>query len=182
MLICGLGNPGEKYKKTKHNLGFMLIDKISQDYNFHLKSSTSEYELFQGQIAEKKIFLCKPMSFMNNSGPQIAKIKNFFKIDISNILVIHDDFDLALGKIKIKTGGGDAGHNGIKSIDQFIGKNYNRLRFGVKSENDKLKAINHVLKDFSAADMIEAKILINKISENIHLIFDKKDEFLSIIK
>jgi len=179
MLICGLGNVGEKYQQTKHNFGFMLIDRLIQNYNFQYKSSNLGAELFQGEIANRKTLICKPTNFMNNSGPCVAKIKNFFKIEISDILVCHDDFDIELGKIKIKTGGGDGGHNGLKSIDQSIGKNYQRLRLGIKSENDNLKAMDYVLKKFSNIQMTEAEIVIDKISSNISLLFEDREKFLN---
>jgi PTH1 family peptidyl-tRNA hydrolase len=179
MLICGLGNPEEKYHQTRHNFGFLLIDQIVKDYNFQYKSSSFGAELFQGEIAGRKILLCKPMNFMNNSGSPIAKIKNFFKIELSDIFVCHDDFDLELERIKVKNGGGDGGHNGLKSIDQSIGKNYHRLRLGVRSENDKFKAINHVLQQFSKAEMTEVAIVIDKISKNFHLLFEEREKFLN---
>ena len=179
MLICGLGNPGEKYYQTKHNIGFLLIDRIAKDYNFQYKSSSFGAELFQGEIIGKKILLCKPMSFMNHSGIPLAKIKNFFKIEMAKIIVFHDDFDIELGKIKIKTGGGNGGHNGLKSIDQSIGKNYQRLRLGIKSETDKFKAIDHVLQKFSNSQMVDVEIIIDKISKNINLIFEDREVFLN---
>jgi len=177
-LICGLGNPGKQYLNTKHNFGFIVIDQLVKDYNFSYSSSNFYGDLYQGEICNQKIFLLKPTTFMNNSGVAVAKVKQFYKIEIVNIVVLHDDFDINFGKIKIKIGGGHGGHNGLKSIDSMIGKDYQRIRLGIKKEENNLKAIDYVLQNFTSED---SKI-VNNISEKIshfihHLIAGKIDSF-----
>ena len=130
-LLVGLGNPGSKYKKNRHNVGHMTIDMIVKKYNLKKKNKNKFGDIFEGHLSNKKIFALKPKEFMNLSGVSIKKFLDFYKINIKNLLIIHDDIDLPLGKIKIKIGGGNAGHRGLKSIDSLIGKNYKRIRIGV---------------------------------------------------
>jgi PTH1 family peptidyl-tRNA hydrolase len=128
---CGLGNPDKKYKLTRHNLGFNILDSIIKKNNCLLTKKDKNKELYKGKIDIHDCLLCKPLTYMNLSGPIIGELINFYKIPKSKIIIIHDDLDLTLGKIKIKTGGGNGGHNGLRSVDQAIGKNYKRLRVGI---------------------------------------------------
>ena len=146
-LFVGLGNPGERYKLTRHNVGFMVLDKL-------IKKSTVEgwdkkFDSFFNKIIidQKSIILLKPLTFMNVSGHAVQKVKNFYGIDPNNIVIIHDDIDLELGKIKLKKGGGDGGHNGLKSIIKLIGSEFNRIRIGV-GRPEKINVSSYVLNDF----------------------------------
>ena len=117
-LIAGLGNKGKKYTDTRHNVGFKVIDKIITQYDFEKYKESNNCHTFKGKILEKKVLLMKPMTYMNNSGKAVSEIATFYKIPVNKIFIIHDDIDLSVSRIKVKYGGSDAGHNGIKSIDK----------------------------------------------------------------
>ena len=188
-LLVGLGNPEKIYANNRHNVGFMLLESIA-DFNnsaTFTKKFKSEFSkiLVQGNIC----FLLKPMTFMNNSGIAIKEIKEFYDIPIENIIVFHDEIDLDLGEVRIKNGGSHNGHNGLKSIDQFIGKNYTRVRIGVSRpfrlyDNANENISNWVLSDFSSNDRIEwLDDLIEKIGKNISLLLNHDlNKFLNNIK
>jgi len=142
-LITGLGNPGEKYKKNRHNIGFMVIDAIVDDLN----PTKINKSFFNGELYKSSnILFLKPTTYMNNSGLSVVSVVNYYKVD--RLIVIHDDLELSLGVIKIKHGGGNAGHNGLKSIDAHYGKNYDRIRLGIGKPQNRDEIINYVLSDF----------------------------------
>ena len=143
-LICGLGNPGKEYINTRHNVGFNLIDKLVKFYDFLPFKKDSKREIFKGQIENYSCLLMKPLNFMNLSGQPIQEITNFYKIKKKNIFIIHDDLDLELGKVKIKFGGGNGGHNGLLNIDEMIGNDYYRLRIGIDHPGMKHLVSNYV--------------------------------------
>ena len=155
-LIVGLGNPGKFYKNNRHNIGYKVIDHIRELYNFPDFTKKFKSEFSKLELNKNILFLLKPKTFMNNSGIALKEIKDFYNIDINNIYVIHDEIDLDQGRVKLKNGGGHNGHNGLKSIDDFIGKNYNRVRVGVsrpsKIFDKKLdeNISNWVLSDFTS--------------------------------
>ncbi|WCR53208.1 MAG: Peptidyl-tRNA hydrolase [Wolbachia endosymbiont of Ctenocephalides orientis wCori] len=170
-LIVGLGNPGSKYELTYHNIGFLVVDAICKCWNFQPFSKKVDYLITSGFIHDKKVMLLKPYSFMNNSGIPVSKVQNFYKLLLENVIVIHDDADLDLGKIKIKKGGSSGGHNGIKSIDAFISNDYWRLRFGVGRPNDQRSLADHVLSKCSHFEALNS--LIEKIAENMPLVLQQ---------
>jgi PTH1 family peptidyl-tRNA hydrolase len=179
-LLCGLGNPDKKYHLTRHNLGFDFINKLVNLYNFTLVKKDKNKELYKGKIGIEECLLCKPMTYMNRSGIPIRELVNFYKISKSKIIVIHDDLDLKVGKVKIKTGGGNGGHNGLLSIDETINKNYKRLRIGIGRPVLKEMITSYVLEKFSNE---ERGLIDNKTSillKNFSLIF--KDEVLLLTK
>ena len=149
-LIVGLGNIGEKYQLTRHNIGFMVIDEITknlstsniQKSNFHSTLEKSAYDLYS-----------KPTTYMNNSGMAVQAIKEYYKLEMEDIIVIHDDIDLPFGTVKFKIGGGHGGHNGLRSIDAHIGKEYIRVRIGVGKPQDKADVANYVLNNFSKEEL-----------------------------
>ena len=149
-LIVGLGNIGENYQLTRHNVGFMVIDEITkslatsniQKSNFHSTLEKSSYDLFS-----------KPTTYMNNSGMAVQAIKEYYKLEMEDIIVIHDDIDLPFGTVKFKIGGGHGGHNGLRSIDAHIGKEYTRVRIGVGKPQDKADVANYVLNNFSKEEL-----------------------------
>ena len=155
-LIVGLGNPGKFYKNHRHNIGFKIIDNIRDTYNFPDFSKKFKSEFSKSEFDKNIVFLLKPTTFMNNSGLALREVREFYNININNIYVIHDEIDLAQGIVKVKNGGGHNGHNGLKSIDNFIGKNYNRVRVGVSrpskiyEENVDENISNWVLSDFTS--------------------------------
>lgn len=176
LLLVGLGNPGAEYADTRHNIGFMVIDEIINRYNFGKPSNKFNAKLSEGIIGGTKIYTAKPLTFMNESGISVQKIIQFYKITPENIIVIQDDIDLALGKVRIKFAGGNGGHNGIKSIDSHIGKNYKRLRIGIEHPGDKDKVHSHVLSRFTTEEELQIKKVIKTISENISILIEGNDE------
>lgn len=130
-LLIGLGNPGEKYDETRHNIGFKVVDTIHDEYNFHGFNEKFHGVFSKGQIANKDVILLKPYTFMNLSGRSAQECAHFFKIKVEDVIVIHDELDLEVGRMKVKIGGSHAGHNGLKSLDENIGSDYTRVRFGI---------------------------------------------------
>src|SRR5574344_3036341 len=167
-LIVGLGNIGEKYQNTRHNIGFLVIDYITKNLN----TSNINNPNFQSTLLKSGYNLfSKPTTFMNNSGVAVHSIKEYYKIDLENIIVIHDDLDLPFGTVKFKIGGGHGGHNGLKSLDSHIGKDYIRVRIGIGKPQNKDDVVNYVLNDFSKVELgIIEKELIPHIIEAIKTI------------
>jgi len=162
-LIVGLGNPGKKYEFNRHNIGFLAVDYLIDEFRASKISSKFKGELFK---SEDFLFL-KPNTFMNLSGESVVLVKEFYKISNENIIVIHDDIDLKLGALKFKIGGGSGGHNGLKSIDAHIGNDYYRVRVGVGRPERKEEVINHVLSDFKKDEFECLKELFPLIKEAI---------------
>ena len=174
-LVVGLGNPGEQYAASRHNVGFMAADEIHRRYNFSAYRAKFDGLIAEGQIAGHKVYLLKPQTFMNLSGNSVVKAAHFYKILPENIVVIHDDMDLPTDKIKAKLGGGSGGHNGLKSIDSCITPNYNRIRLGIghpQSKNEE-SVINHVLSNFSKQDKENVEHNIDIVAELIPTLFEK---------
>jgi PTH1 family peptidyl-tRNA hydrolase len=147
-LIVGLGNPGKKYELNRHNVGFMAVDYLIDEFNANKAGN------FKGELFKFKDFLfLKPSTFMNLSGESVVLVKNFYKLDNENIIVIHDDLDLKLGALKFKRGGSSGGHNGLKSIDKYIGNDYSRIRIGIGRPQRKEEVINYVLGNFSEEEL-----------------------------
>ena len=180
-LLVGLGNPGSKYKKNRHNVGHIAIDMIINKYNFKKKNKNKFGDVFEGQISNKKIFTLKPKEFMNLSGVSIKKFLDFYKINIKNLLVIHDDIDLPLGKIKIKIGGGHAGHNGLKSIDTVIGKNYKRIRIGIDKPKNHKNVDKFVLENFEKKEEKEIIFSINRVTSFLQYLISSDTNDISIL-
>ena len=155
-LFVGLGNPGSQYENTRHNIGFKVIDRLLNDFGARDISKTS----FQGKLYRSaNTFFLKPTTFMNLSGKSLLTVKQFFKIDLEEIIVIHDDIDLPFGALRFKKGGGHGGHNGLRSIDSLLGKEYLRVRVGVGKPEHKSQVADYVLHDFSE----EEKALLDKL-------------------
>ena len=180
-LICGLGNPGNTYKDTRHNIGFHLADIIISNLNLNKIKEDKFKELYSGEINNKKLYLLKPLTFMNLSGKAISETVNFYKIKLDNTFVIHDDLDLHLAKVKIKQGGGNGGHNGLESIDQYLGTNYFRIRIGIDHPGHKDLVSSYVLNKFSKEEKKTLNKKINLMANNIDLIFSDIPLFLTKI-
>ena len=163
LVLVGLGNPEAKYKLNRHNVGFMAIDRIVENYELGPYKSKFQSHIVTKKINATPIIFSKPQTFMNLSGQSIGNILNFYKLKCENVIVIHDDLDLNIGIVKTKIGGGSGGHNGLKSIDSIIGKNYRRLRIGIGHPGDKNLVSNYVLGDFSKNE----NIIINETLKNI---------------
>jgi PTH1 family peptidyl-tRNA hydrolase len=159
-LVVGLGNPGNTYKNTRHNVGFMVVDQISEVFSIAFVKQKFDTIFARGSIDGVEVILAKPMAFMNRSGPQVQKIAGYYRILSEDMLVVHDDIDLAFGRIKIKEKGGDGGHKGVRSIiDAFGGGNFVRLRIGVGRPEAGISAADYVLGKFT----IKEKKLLHRI-------------------
>jgi len=162
-LVVGLGNPGNKYEDTRHNAGFLVADKIAEDFNLSFNKTKFDTIFGRGFIEDVDVVLAKPMAFMNRSGPSLQKLAHYFRIPGEDMLVIHDDIDLAFGRLKIKEKGGHGGHNGIRSImDAFGGGDFERLRIGVGRSEAEGNVTDHVLGRFSndKAEMVARVIAV----------------------
>ncbi len=151
-LIVGLGNPGRDYANNRHNIGFLAVDRIAARYGFPAPRSRYQSLVQEGTIDGAKVILLKPMTFMNDSGRAVGEAVRFYKMALDQVTVIYDEIDLVAGKVRVKRGGGSAGHNGIRSIDAHIGKDYRRVRLGVGHPGGKGAVHKHVLSDFAKAD------------------------------
>ena len=180
-LLVGLGNLGSKYKRNRHNIGHMTIDMIVKKHGFKKKNKNKFDEVFEEKILNEKIFALKPKDFMNLSGVSIKKILDFYKINIKNLLIIHDDIDLPLGKIKIKIGGGNAGHRGLESIDSLIGKNYKRIRIGVDRPKNNKNVDKFVLENFEKTEEKEIKFSINRIISFLQYLISSDTNDISVL-
>ena len=179
LVLVGLGNPEAKYKLNRHNVGFMTIDSIVANYKLAPYKTKFQSQIITKKINDTPIIFSKPQTFMNLSGKSIGNILNFYKLKCENVIVIHDDLDLNLGTVKTKIGGSSGGHNGLKSLDSIIGKNYRRLRIGIGHPGDKTLVNNYVLGDFSKSENVIINILIKNISSNFDKIITKKEDNLS---
>lgn len=151
-LFIGLGNPEAKYAKNRHNIGFMVIDALAEAYSFDPFKEKYHGLLAEGRIGTQKVLLLKPQTFMNKSGVSVSEAVNFYKLDGSQIVVFYDELDLPPGKLRMRRGGGFAGHNGLKSINAHMGADFRRARLGIGHPGDKSKVNKHVLGDFAKAD------------------------------
>lgn len=181
-LVAGLGNPGKEYQGTRHNVGFMAADEIYRRFAFGEYKSKFQALIADGQIAEERVLLVKPQTFMNLSGNAIVEVCKFYKILPAQVIIIHDDMDLPVGALKTKIGGGTAGHNGLKSITAAIGSDYGRIRVGVGRPVDKSQVADWVLSRFSKQDEEKIHKVLDLITENIET-YIKKDcaAFASLI-
>ena len=151
-LFVGLGNPGAKYSQNRHNIGFMAVDRIAADHGFAPWKSKFQGQITEGRLGNEKVMMLKPTTFMNLSGQAVGEAMRFYKLDSTDITVFHDEIDLAPAKTKCKSGGGHAGHNGLRSIHQHIGPHYDRVRLGVGHPGHKDKVPSYVLSDFAKAE------------------------------
>ena len=178
ILLVGLGNPTPDSKENRHNIGSKIIDAINQKFSLSKQKPKFKGLLTTGNISNKKVYAIKPLTFMNNSGTCIRELIEYFKIESSNIIVFHDDLDIEFGKIKAKFGGADAGHNGIKSLDKFIGKDYSRVRIGI-GKPEKIIVNDFVLSDFNEDEKVQLEEISKKIIESLNLLIDKKLDLFS---
>ena len=179
ILLVGLGNPTPNSQDNRHNIGFRIIDAINQKFSLSKQKPKFKGLLTTGDISNKKIYAIKPLTFMNNSGICIRELIEYFKIDSENVIVFHDDLDVDFGKIKTKFGGSSAGHNGIESIDKFIGKDYARVRIGIGKPNGKGEVVAHVLKDFDEEEKVELENITKNITNSLPILLDKKLDLFS---
>ena len=179
ILLVGLGNPTPDSNDNRHNIGFKIIDAINQKFNLSKQKPKFKGLLTTGNIANKKVYAIKPLTFMNNSGICIRELIEYFKIDAENVIVFHDDLDVDFSKIKVKFGGSSAGHNGIESIDKFIGKDYSRVRIGIGKPEKKIEVSDFVLTNFTEEEKIELQKVIKNIIDSMPVLIDKKLDLFS---
>ena len=175
LLIAGLGNPGDKYAGHRHNVGFMAADVIHESYAFGPWRKRFDGALSEGTLNGRKTYLLKPQTFMNLSGNSVGQAARFFKIAPPALVVIHDELDLAAAKLKAKSGGGDAGHNGLRSITAALGPDYRRVRIGVGHPGDKARVHGHVLDNFSKADEGWLVPMLNAVAQAAPLLAKDDD-------
>ena len=165
LLFVGLGNPNPNNSNNRHNVGFLAIDAINEKFKLSKQKPKFKGLLTTGKIDEQKVFAIKPLTFMNSSGVCIKELIDYFKIEVKNIFVFHDDMDIDIGKVKVKFGGTSAGHNGIESIDKNIGKNYSRVRVGIGRPQNNSTGADHVLDNFSSEEKVSVEAVTNNITD-----------------
>jgi len=165
LLLVGMGNPGPKYERNRHNIGFMAVDEIVPRHSFAAWRGRFQALTAEGHFGGEKIMAMKPTTFMNESGRAVGEAARFFKLAPEDVVVLHDELDLAFGKVRIKQGGGHAGHNGLRSIDAHLGNNYARIRLGIGHPGDKARVHGHVLSDFAKAEEADLSTLIDAIGD-----------------
>ncbi|MEM7300768.1 MAG: aminoacyl-tRNA hydrolase [Pseudomonadota bacterium] len=175
LVIAGLGNPGPKYADHRHNIGFMAVDRIFDAGGFSPWKSKHRAFISEGKLGGEKVLLVKPSTFMNESGRAVGEIARFFKLSPQDVVVIYDELDLPPGKVKMKTGGGAGGHNGIRSIDSHIGKDYRRVRLGIGHPGDKSRVHSHVLGDFAKRDQDWLDPLLDAVARHAPLLAEGSD-------
>ncbi|MEO1638846.1 MAG: aminoacyl-tRNA hydrolase [Pseudomonadota bacterium] len=181
-LFVGLGNPGAKYAQNRHNIGFMALDQIAKDHGFSAWRNKFQGQVADGRLGSARVTLLKPETFMNLSGQSVGEAMRYLKLSPDDVTVFHDEIDLAPGKVRLKSGGGHAGHNGLRSIHQHIGADYHRVRLGVGHPGHKDAVPGYVLRDFPKADAEWLDDLMRGISDGVgSLAADDGPKFLNAI-
>ena len=179
ILFVGLGNPTLDSQNNRHNIGFKIIDAINQNFGLSKQKPKFKGLLTTGNISNKKVYAIKPLTFMNSSGICIRELIEYFKIDAEDVIVFHDDVDIDFGNIKAKFGGSSAGHNGIASIDKFIGKDYSRVRIGIGKPDPKISVSDYVLNNFNEEEEKQLEKITKNIVDSIYILMDKKLDLFS---
>jgi len=179
LLFVGLGNPTQDSENNRHNVGFKIIDSINKKFSLTKQKPKFKGLLTTGNIGNEKVYAIKPLTFMNNSGICIRELIEYFKIDSEDVIVFHDDLDVEFGKIKAKFGGSSAGHNGVASIDKFIGKDYSRVRIGIGKPKSNIEAADYVLQNFDGEEEISIQEISKNIMESIQILVEKKLDLFS---
>ena len=179
LLFVGLGNPTPDSENNRHNVGFKIIDAINKKFGLSKQKPKFKGLLTTGNIGGEKVYAIKPLTFMNNSGICIRELIEYFKIDAEDVVVFHDDLDVEFGKIKAKFGGSSAGHNGIASIDKFIGKDYSRVRIGIGKPKSNIEVADFVLQNFNEDEAIGIEKISKDITDSISILVEKKLDLFS---
>lgn len=181
-LFVGLGNPGAKYAQNRHNIGFMALDRMASDYGFAPWRAKFQGQLSEGRLGSEKVIFLKPETFMNLSGQSVGEAMRFFKLDSTDVVVFHDEIDLAPAKVRLKSGGGHAGHNGLRSIHQHISPHYDRVRLGVGHPGHKDRVPGYVLSDFAKSDQDWLDDVLRGMSDGApYLAADDGPKFLNAV-
>ena len=179
LLFVGLGNPTSDSENNRHNVGFKIIDAINKKFSLSKQKPKFKGLLTTGNIEGEKVYAIKPLTFMNDSGICIRELLEYFKFDAKDVIVFHDDLDIEFGKIKAKFGGSSAGHNGIASIDKFIGKDYSRVRVGIGKPKTPIEIGDYVLQNFDEDELVGIDKISNNIIESIGDLINKKLDLFS---
>jgi len=179
LLFVGLGNPTPDSENNRHNVGFKIIDSINKKFGLSKQKPKFKGLLTTGNIGNEKVYAIKPLTFMNNSGICIREVIEYFKINLEDIIVFHDDLDVEFGKIKTKFGGSSAGHNGIASIDKFIGKDYSRVRIGIGKPKNNIEVADYVLQNFDEDEIVGIEKISKNITDSISNLIEKKLDLFS---
>ncbi len=174
-LFVGLGNPGTKYQGNRHNIGFMVVDEIARRHGFAPWRRRFQGEASEGTLDSERVILLKPATYMNNSGNAVQDAVQFFKLKEADVVVLHDEIELPPAKVRVKVGGGIAGHNGLRSISAHIGNDYRRVRLGVGHPGVKELVHAHVLNDFARSERSWVEALVDTVAENAALLVAAKD-------
>ena len=175
LILAGLGNPGASYARNRHNIGFMAIDAIASRFRIAPFRSRFEGQAAEGQIASERVLLLKPATFMNESGRSVGAALRYLKLGLDRLVVLHDELDLAPGKLRMKAGGGNAGHNGLRSITALCGNDYRRVRLGIGHPGDKGLVHGYVLSDFAKAERPWVEALCTAIADDAALLVEGQD-------
>lgn len=175
-MLVGLGNPGGGYANNRHNIGYMAVDAIVRRHSFSAFRAKFQGEIAEGKLGGEKVLVLKPKTYMNESGRSVGEALRFYKILAEDVIVFQDEIDLVAGKVRVKRGGGHAGHNGLKSLHAHIGPDYARVRMGVGHPGTKDQVAGHVLKDFAKADKAWLEPLIDTIAENAEMLLSGNDD------
>ena len=179
LLLVGLGNPNPNNTNNRHNVGFFVIDQINKKFKLSKQKPKFKGLLTTGEIEEQKVYAIKPLTFMNSSGVCVKELIEYFKINVKDVFVFHDDMDIDLGKVKVKFGGNSAGHNGIDSIDKNIGKNYSRVRIGIGRPIKNSEGADHVLENFSIDEKDGVEEVTKNIIESLSILINKDLDLFS---
>ncbi len=175
ILIVGLGNPGSKYRHNRHNIGFMAAERIMQTHGFAPVRARFHGQISEGRLGDERVFILKPMTFMNESGLSVGEFQRFYKLPVNDIIVLHDELDLAAAKLRVKIGGGVAGHNGLRSIARHIGPDFKRVRLGIGHPGEKSRVHGYVLSDFAKSESSWLEPLLDSIANNAPLLVSGDD-------
>ncbi|MEE1788890.1 aminoacyl-tRNA hydrolase [Streptomyces sp. SP17BM10] len=166
-LVVGLGNPGEQYARNRHNIGFMVVDLLAQRMGAKFKAHKSRAQVAEGRLVGKRVVLAKPMSFMNLSGGPVTALRDFYKVPAAGIVAVHDELDIDYATLRLKLGGGDNGHNGLKSITKSLGPDYHRIRCGIGRPPGRMEVADFVLKDFSSTERKELDWFVDRSADAV---------------
>jgi PTH1 family peptidyl-tRNA hydrolase len=182
LLLVGLGNPGAEYTRNRHNIGFMAADAIARRHSLGRFRAKFSGDIAEGTVGRERVLVLKPKTFMNEAGRSVAAAARFYRILPPDIIVLHDELDLAVGRLRVKDGGGHAGHNGLRDIHAYLGADYRRVRLGIGHPGDKERVTAHVLQDFTKADGLWVEALLGAVAENFPLLVERRDaEFVSCV-
>jgi PTH1 family peptidyl-tRNA hydrolase len=175
-IFAGLGNPGRDYAGNRHNIGFMAVDEIARRHSFSPWRSRFSGEIAEGRIGNQKVMLLKPMTYMNRSGQSVGEAMRFYKLTPADVIVLHDELDILPGRVRIKKGGGHGGHNGLRDIDDHIGKDYQRVRLGIGHPGDKDRVTGYVLADFAKAEQAWLEPMLDMVARCAGHLFSEKGQ------